>query len=180
MIGFLQVGDTHALLPDLAEVALRLEELVAWAHRELESECKTSSGRFRTESVLSRDELKDTSGENSRKSASVIGVSKEICRRSLHLYPPTLVVPGGGSSHALSVQQRQSFASSALRQFMSKIKGSHSEVEVASASNNNRGDPSVVTPPPPLSVGEQVRRLVQEATDIDNLARMYEGWTPWV
>lgn len=31
-----------------------------------------------------------------------------------------------------------------------------------------------------LSVREQVDKLISQATSLDNLARMYEGWTPWI
>lgn len=29
-------------------------------------------------------------------------------------------------------------------------------------------------------VTEQVDRVIQEATQVENLANMYEGWTPWL
>ncbi|KAL6522620.1 Serine/threonine-protein kinase smg1 [Orobanche minor] len=31
-----------------------------------------------------------------------------------------------------------------------------------------------------ISIGEQVDFLLRQATDIDNLCNMYEGWTPWI
>ncbi|RHY96067.1 hypothetical protein DYB35_005229 [Aphanomyces astaci] len=31
-----------------------------------------------------------------------------------------------------------------------------------------------------LSVEQQVQWLIQEATSVDNLCQMYEGWTPWI
>ena len=31
-----------------------------------------------------------------------------------------------------------------------------------------------------LSVSEHVERIISEATSLDNLAVMYEGWTPWI
>ena len=31
-----------------------------------------------------------------------------------------------------------------------------------------------------LSVADHVERVIQEATSLDNLASMYEGWTPWI
>lgn len=30
------------------------------------------------------------------------------------------------------------------------------------------------------SVQEQVAWVIQEATSLDNLVQLYEGWTPWV
>jgi len=31
-----------------------------------------------------------------------------------------------------------------------------------------------------LSIQEQVDCLINQATDLNNLASLYEGWTPWV
>jgi hypothetical protein len=31
-----------------------------------------------------------------------------------------------------------------------------------------------------FSVTEQVDYLLRQATSIDNLSNMYEGWTPWI
>lgn len=33
---------------------------------------------------------------------------------------------------------------------------------------------------PPLGVSEQVSVLVKDATSLDNLAQMYEGWSAWI
>lgn len=31
-----------------------------------------------------------------------------------------------------------------------------------------------------LSIAEQVDYLLKQATSVDNLCNMYEGWTPWI
>ena len=31
-----------------------------------------------------------------------------------------------------------------------------------------------------LTVEQQVDAVIEEATNLDNLALLYEGWTPWV
>ena len=31
-----------------------------------------------------------------------------------------------------------------------------------------------------MSVSEQVARSIEQATSVDNLCMMYEGWTSWV
>ena len=31
-----------------------------------------------------------------------------------------------------------------------------------------------------LSVSEHVERVISEATSLENLSLMYEGWTPWI
>jgi len=64
---------------------------------------------------------------------------------------------------------RKAFAESALRRFRVKLEGLSEQ--------GGRGEGRwVVT----LSVEEQVEKLLQQATSIDSLAQMYEGWTPWI
>uniref|UniRef100_A0A0R3RSZ9 non-specific serine/threonine protein kinase n=1 Tax=Elaeophora elaphi TaxID=1147741 RepID=A0A0R3RSZ9_9BILA len=46
------------------------------------------------------------------------------------------------------------------------------------ASINKNGNANIVSEP--LTPSEQVDLLIQQATDISNLALMYEGWTAWV
>lgn len=31
-----------------------------------------------------------------------------------------------------------------------------------------------------ISIAEQVDYLLRQATSVDNLCNMYEGWTPWI
>lgn len=31
-----------------------------------------------------------------------------------------------------------------------------------------------------ISITDQVDRLIKQATSVDNLCNMYEGWTPWI
>lgn len=31
-----------------------------------------------------------------------------------------------------------------------------------------------------VTISEQVDHLIQQATNVDNLCNMYEGWTPWI
>lgn len=31
-----------------------------------------------------------------------------------------------------------------------------------------------------MNISEQVDHLLKQATSIDNLCNMYEGWTPWI
>lgn len=31
-----------------------------------------------------------------------------------------------------------------------------------------------------ISIAEQVDYLLKQATSVDNLCNMYEGWTPWI
>lgn len=65
--------------------------------------------------------------------------------------------------------RQQAFAKSTMLRFQYKIDGSH-RVQDA------EGTSSIGT----MSVTEQVDKLIQQATDLDSLARMYEGWTAWI
>ena len=31
-----------------------------------------------------------------------------------------------------------------------------------------------------ISIADQVDHLIKQATSVDNLCNMYEGWTPWI
>jgi PI-3-kinase-related kinase SMG-1 len=66
---------------------------------------------------------------------------------------------------------RRAFAESALRRFKVKLEGL-SEQGAKTPAEGRR----VVT----LSVEEQVEKLLQQASSVDSLAQMYEGWTPWI
>jgi PI-3-kinase-related kinase SMG-1 len=61
-----------------------------------------------------------------------------------------------------AIQERNSYAVGVWRHVKLKLDGRDVDV-------NKR-----------MSVTEQVDYIIKEATDLDNLAVMYEGWTPWV
>ncbi|GBC43817.2 serine/threonine-protein kinase SMG1 isoform X3 [Rhizophagus irregularis DAOM 181602=DAOM 197198] len=59
-------------------------------------------------------------------------------------------------------QARNSFAVSLIRRIKSKLEGKDFDLNTK------------------MSVSEQVDKIIQQATDIDNLSVMYEGWTAWI
>jgi len=59
-------------------------------------------------------------------------------------------------------QARNSFAVSVIRRIKSKLEGKDFDLNTK------------------MSVSEQVDKIIQQATDIDNLCVMYEGWTAWI
>lgn len=63
-------------------------------------------------------------------------------------------------SHTLN-QDQQRFVESVSAQCLCKLEGRSTENTIS-------------------SVGDQVNRLLKEATDPSNLCRMYEGWTAWI
>lgn len=67
-------------------------------------------------------------------------------------------------------QARKGFAAATLRRFKAKLEG-------LTERHGLSGEGRRVSV---LSVEEQVEKLLQQATSIDNLAQMYEGWTPWI
>ncbi|XP_040448186.1 serine/threonine-protein kinase SMG1 isoform X3 [Falco naumanni] len=88
---------------------------------------------------------------------------------------PPSTVPGAGKSVACSpkktardpktgkaVQERNSYAVSVWKRVKAKLEGRD------------------VDPNRRMSVAEQVDFVIKEATNLDNLAQLYEGWTAWV
>uniref|UniRef100_A0A5F8A8I1 non-specific serine/threonine protein kinase n=1 Tax=Macaca mulatta TaxID=9544 RepID=A0A5F8A8I1_MACMU len=88
---------------------------------------------------------------------------------------PPSTVPGTGKSVACSpkkavrdpktgkaVQERNSYAVSVWKRVKAKLEGRD------------------VDPNRRMSVAEQVDYVIKEATNLDNLAQLYEGWTAWV
>ncbi len=84
-------------------------------------------------------------------------------------------------------QERNAYAIKALRRVNAKLEGlmktsSSSHPRKASFSSTTRASPSTTNAVPvlPLTVEQQTDWLIREATSKENLARMYEGWTPWL
>lgn len=78
----------------------------------------------------------------------------------------TGVVGASAVAHARRRQRdRRAFAEGVLARFWAKLDGT-ADVE------QGRGGP--------LAPAEQVEVLLRQATSVDALARMYEGWTPWL
>ncbi|KAK7833348.1 hypothetical protein U0070_017347 [Myodes glareolus] len=88
---------------------------------------------------------------------------------------PPSTIPGTGKSIACSpkkavrdpktgkaVQERNSYAVSVWKRVKAKLEGRD------------------VDPNRRMSVAEQVDYVIKEATNLDNLAQLYEGWTAWV
>lgn len=88
---------------------------------------------------------------------------------------PPSAIPGTGKSVACSpkkavrdpktgkaVQERNSYAVSVWKRVKAKLEGRD------------------VDPSRRMSVAEQVDYVIKEATNLDNLAQLYEGWTAWV
>lgn len=73
----------------------------------------------------------------------------------------------GGRQRSLQLKaseaRRAAFARSVVAHFEAKMRGS-----IRPGDEHER------------SVAEQVQGLIKEASSMDNLCRMYEGWTPWM
>lgn len=109
---------------------------------------------------------------------------KSSCASSVHLYPP----PSPRGKIHNSVDTAIVFANLAMQQFGDKVNGTgdiilkrrkeeikekqKSEEDSRASSRDCGGDS--------MSVPEYVEALIEEATSVDKLARMYEGWMPWV
>ncbi|KAK9822206.1 hypothetical protein WJX81_005370 [Elliptochloris bilobata] len=83
-------------------------------------------------------------------------------------YDPAPPAASSAAAHASRRQRdRRAFAGTVLARFWAKLDG------VADAPGA-RGSNSALT------VAEQVEVLLRQATSVDALAHMYEGWTPWL
>jgi phosphatidylinositol kinase/protein kinase (PI-3 family) len=81
------------------------------------------------------------------------------------------MLPAAATSPQGRSEERQQYAASVMQRFRRKLLGHESGGE---QDERLDGDGS------PLSVEAAVDRLIAMATDPRNLARMYEGWMPWV
>ena len=72
--------------------------------------------------------------------------------------------------------RRRAQAAVISSRFMAKLRGCTDEEEHASGKKSHDGDINGRQ----LSVSEQVSVLIQQAISLDNLARMYEGWSAWI
>jgi FATC domain len=79
---------------------------------------------------------------------------------------PAAVVPS-----RLNAARRQA-AAAALRRFADKLAGRDAELRGARTAAGGADGAQ--------SVPEQVSALLRAAMSLDNLSRMYEGWTPWL
>lgn len=78
-----------------------------------------------------------------------------------------LAGPGGGSA-----DKRRRYAAGVLQSFAAKLEGQ------AALPGSGEARPSVAAAAD--GVEAQVARLIAAATSPERLARMYEGWMPWV
>ena len=118
--------------------------------------------------------------------------------------PGPAAAPGGGSSRSLTgsllltasppqqeQEERRQYAGAALRRFQAKLHGQQGTAAAAAAAT--AAGPAAAPGALPQEAGsdgsrggsaagveEEVRRLIAAATSADNLARMWEGWMPWV
>lgn len=81
--------------------------------------------------------------------------------------------------------RRRAFAAGALRRFVAKLEGREGQLAGGGAAAGGGGGAGAgasagAMAPPALSVAEQVETLVRQATSVDRLAAMYEGWTAWL
>jgi phosphatidylinositol kinase/protein kinase (PI-3 family) len=84
---------------------------------------------------------------------------------------PGSAAPAPQAPSRLNAARRQA-AAAALERFAAKLAGRDAELQ---SSRRAAGADAEA-----LSVPEQVSALLRAAMSMDNLSRMYEGWTPWL
>ncbi|KAL4548122.1 hypothetical protein Ndes2526B_g07322 [Nannochloris sp. 'desiccata'] len=149
----------------LSLVSPLLCDLVSLATAEIDALCDTH-----------HFELNPSSG------GGVAFASLSSCASSVHLYPPPYPL-GKVNNNA-----ETGFAMSAMQQFDNKVYGTGDVVvrrrreertdekkEKEDSQARRTGDDGYQS-----SVSEYVEALIEEATNVDNLSKMYEGWMPWV
>jgi phosphatidylinositol kinase/protein kinase (PI-3 family) len=84
---------------------------------------------------------------------------------------PSSATPAPQAPSRLNNARRQA-AAAALERFAAKLAGRDAELKGSRRAAGANAEA--------LSVPEQVSALLRAAMSIDNLSRMYEGWTPWL
>ena len=102
------------------------------------------------------------------------------------------VVPGDELAAGTAQQQgsagvdadrsaQQAYAERAFHRFMAKLEGGADGQEHGSGSSRAKHRQSAGdTAAEPLTPAKQVSMLLREATSLDNLSQMYEGWSAWL
>ena len=73
-------------------------------------------------------------------------------------------------------QERNEYAVEVLQVVNAKLSGEVMQREKNSQTHSSASKAN----PTSMSVKDQVDHIVQQATSVDNLCVMYEGWTPWI
>jgi hypothetical protein len=169
----LQIDNAESNASNLSLVSPLLDDLLSLAKSEIEQLCATHQFEF------------------SQSTGVAFSSSSSSCGASVHLYPPSPPPPPPPSpafssqGNLNNAQPALSFAKSAMQQFTNKVDGvvkgrkkefpgEKKEEGSGNAASGGVGKGEV------LAVSEYVNALIEEAASVDNLARMYEGWMPWI
>jgi uncharacterized low-complexity protein len=138
--------------------------------------------------TLARAEIDDlcvTHGFEFNQSNGVAFSSLNSCTTSVHLYPPWLP----SEIEINNAETALVFATSAMQQFENKLNGTDNAMmkrrKVESIEEKSKEEDSGRSDcggdaGDEFNVSEYVEALIEEATSVDNLARMFEGWMPWI
>ena len=91
----------------------------------------------------------------------------------------------GAVEEVLSADDRaaqHAYASAVFQRFTAKLHGTAHAPGVSSRARQHRPERqgSSLEGQEPLSPAAQVSLLLREATSLDNLSQMYEGWSAWI
>ena len=79
---------------------------------------------------------------------------------------------GAASSSEADAQRRQAYAQAVLQRFTAKLEGRDAGQGTGEATQEGGSQP--------LSIGAQMSALIRDATSLDKLCQMYEGWSAWI
>ncbi|KAK9839154.1 hypothetical protein WJX74_010625 [Apatococcus lobatus] len=93
--------------------------------------------------------------------------------------------------HVRPLQLRMAHAEAVMRRFKAKLKGetaggsapsggSAGQIRGVAEAGQNQSSATSLPAARQWTVEEQVDLLLRQATSLDNLSRMYEGWMPWI
>jgi len=164
----IDTAESNAL--KISVVSPLLGDLIPLAKDEIDALC--AQHNFTCNSVCGRD------------AGVAFASSSSICESSVHLYLPPSPLE---KIHATAETGLVVFASSAMQQFKDKVDGTDDVIIRRRTKNDikDKGDSRANRRAydgegDRISVSECVEALIEDATDVDNLARMYEGWMPWI
>ena len=86
----------------------------------------------------------------------------------------------GDESVEESVEERNKYAVSILRRVKQKMDGRDRIDSFGIAGGGGSGSAGAGVGGGKMTVQEQVDMTIKDATNIEKLCEMYEGWTPWV
>lgn len=148
------------------------------------SESSATLPAAKTRPDIISGQRRKVSGDAAKSSPSSASPSKKSLMKARGVAPP--VVRKRTGAHSSMPSTRQTTAAAVLKRFAEKLEGRDPDLQRREEESTSQSgavkseEKSVETGKEALTVERQVDALLREARSVDNLSRMYEGWTPWL